>query len=173
MLKIGKTKFYQLVNEGKFEIIKLKKKRLYNLDKFIRENKIKNEEKESYCYCRVSSKKQEEDLNRQITYMKNLYSNHKIITDIGSSLNFKRKGLIELIEKGINGKIKEIIIAHKDRLARIGFELIEMILEKYSDAKIIILNNSDDKNEEVTKDIMAIMNVYVAKINGSRKYKKQ
>lgn len=48
-----------------------------------------------------------------------------------------------------------------------------MILEKYSDAKIIILNNSDDKNEEVTKDIMAIMNVYVAKINGSRKYKKQ
>lgn len=98
--------------------------------------------------------------------MKNLYPNYKIITDIGSSLNFKRKGLIELIEKGINGKIKEIIIAHKDRLARIGFELIEMILEKYSDAKIIILNNSDDKNEEVTKDIMA-------KINGSRKYKKQ
>lgn len=106
--------------------------------------------------------------------MKNKYPNHTIISDIGSSLNFKRKGLIQILDKAIFGQIKEIVIAHKDRLARIGYELIESIIKKYSDAQIIILNRieNNDPQNEITKDIIAIMNVYVAKLNGSRKYKK-
>jgi putative resolvase len=172
-IKISKRELYKLIKTGKIEIIKLKNKNLYNLDKFMEENGHTKNEREKICYCRVSSKKQNKDLERQIEFMKKLYPNYKIISDIGSSLNFERKGLLEIIEKAIKGEIEELIIAYKDRLARIGYRLIEIILEKYSKAKIIIVNKEPDEsvNDEITKDIMAIMNIYVAKINGSRKYK--
>ncbi len=173
ILKIHKNTLYQLINDNKMEFIKLKNKNLYNVDKYIRENGLKINIKHKICYCRVSSKKQKEDLLRQIEYMKKLYPIYTIISDIGSSLNFKRKGLLKLIEMSINNEIEEIIIVHKDRLARIGYELIEILVNKYSNAKIKILDNynNESDNEQITKDIMAIMNVYVAKINGKRKYK--
>ena len=73
----------------------------------------------------------------------------------------------------INGKINQLVIAYKDRLTRYGFELIEEIITKYSNGKIIILNKKQDTDpeEELVKDVMAIMNVYVAKMNGLRRYK--
>ena len=67
------------------------------------------------------------------------------------------------------------MIAYKDRLTRFGYELIENIIKNNSDGKIIVLNKTEENTptEEMTKDIIAIMNVYVAKINGLRKYKKK
>ncbi len=119
----------------------------------------------------MSSRKQSEDLKRQINLMKKNYPNYEIITDIGSGLNLKRKGLEEIIELAIKGEIKVVVITYKDRLARFGYDLIEMILKKYSDAKIIILNKHKEEtpNDEMVKDILSIMNVYVAKINGMRR----
>ena len=75
----------------------------------------------------------------------------------------------------IKNQIDEVIIAYKDRLARFGFELIENIIKTHSNGKIIILNKSEEKTptEELTEDIIAIMNVYVAKVNGLCKYKKK
>lgn len=133
---------------------------------------IKN--KLDICYCRVSSYKQKLDLNRQIEYMKNKYPTNIIISDIGSSLNFNRKGLEKILDMAINGKINNLIIAYKDRLARIGYELIEKIINKYSNGKIIVINKNKINLPEIelTKDIITIMNIYVAKINGSRRYKK-
>ena len=127
--------------------------------------------KKNICYCRVSSNKQKKDLVRQIKYMKNKYPDCEIISDIGSGLNFKRKGLCKIIDYAIKGEINELIIAYKDRLARIGYDLIKYIIERYSNGKIIILNSINDTvTEELTKDIISIMNIYVAKINGMRKY---
>lgn len=60
-----------------------------------------------------------------------------------------------------------MVIVHKDRLTRFGFELIEHMIKKYSNGKIIIIN----KKEEMVKDVLQIMNVFVAKMNGRRKYK--
>lgn len=105
--------------------------------------------------------------------MKEKYPNHEIITDIGSGLNYNRIGLDKIIELAISGEINELVIAHKDRLARFGYELIENIIKKYSNGKIVIINSEEEKTpyDEITKDILSIMNVYVAKINGLRKYK--
>lgn len=173
-LNIHYNTLQNLVKRKEIEYVTIGRKRSYNLNKYIRDNNIQINKKENICYCRVSSKKQSEDLERQIEYMKNLYPNYRIISDIGSGLNFNRKGLIEIINMAINSKIENLIIAYKDRLARFGYELIEYIIKNYSNGKIIIQNKTEESTplEEVSKDIIAIMNIYVAKVNGMRKYKK-
>jgi predicted site-specific integrase-resolvase len=166
---------YEMVDRNEIETIKIKNKSVYNLDKYLRNKGINNKIRKNICYCRVSSNKQKEDLQRQIEYMKNKYPNHEIISDIGSSLNMNRKGLAKLIDMAINGEINELVIAYKDRLARFGYDMIENLIIKYSNGKIVTLNSDIEKtpSEEISEDILAIMNVYVAKINGLRKYKKQ
>ena len=155
-----------LVKRKEIDIIKIGSKYGYNLT--IKQKKL-------ICYCRVSSQKQKEDLARQINVMKEKYPNHLIISDIGSGLNFKRKGLLDIINMAIKNEINEVVIAYKDRLARFGYDLIEIILKEHSNANIIILNKTEEKTteQELTEDIISIMNVYVAKINGLRKYKTQ
>ncbi len=151
--------------------------RLYNLKKYLRENNIvpenEVEDRVKVCYCRVSSKKQEKDLKRQVDLMKKKYPEHNIIKDIGSGLNMKRKGLLELIQLAINGKLEEVVVTYKDRLARFGYDLIEWIIETYSKGKIKVINKKEEETpeDEITKDILQIMNVYVAKINGRRSRK--
>lgn len=173
ILKIHYHTLYSMVKRGEIETLKIGKRNLYNLDKFLRDKGVTNKKKQKICYCRVSSNKQKEDLERQINFMKEKYPDYEIIKDIGSGLNFKRRGLNKIIEIAINGELEELLITYKDRLCRIGFELIENIIKKYSNGKITIVNKSEEETptEEVTKDIISIMNIYVAKINGLRKYK--
>lgn len=172
---------HAMAKRGDIETIAIGTRKKYNLKKYIMENKsdkINNiiiDNKIDVCYCRVSSQKQKDDLSRQITYMHDQFPNHKIISDICSGLNFKRKGLEELIDLAMQNKLNSVTIMYKDRLARFGFDLLEMIFEKYSSANIIILSASETKlpMEELAEDVTAIMNVFVAKMNGMRKYKKK
>ena len=103
------------------------------------------------------------------------YPTHIVISDIGSGINFKRRGLIKIIDLAIENKINEIVVAYKDRLTRFGFELIEHIINKYSNGEIIILNKnvSLEPEAELMKDVLQIMNVFIAKMNGMRKYKRK
>lgn len=164
---------YKMADRKEIETVVVGKNTLYNLNKYLRDKNINKTNKVKICYCRVSSNKQKEDLNRQVEFMKSKFPTHIIIKDIGSGLNYKRKGLEEIMEKAINGEIEELVISYKDRLTRFGYEMIEWLIEKYSNGKIIIVNKSEEETptEELTKDILSIMNVYVAKINGLRKYK--
>ena len=156
-------------------------KRLYNIDKFINDNTTSindnidnNKTKRNICYCRVSTKNQKNDLMHQIDFMKEKYPNYEIIKDIGSGLNFKRVGLKKLINYAINGEINTIVIAYKDRLCRFGFDLLEFIIDKYSNGKIIVLNEKHlSPEEELTHDLVSIINVFSARINGLRTYKKK
>jgi excisionase family DNA binding protein len=152
-------------------------KRLYNVNKYIEKNlniKPMPKKRLKICYCRVSTRNQKDDLLRQIDYMKKHYPNHKIIRDIGSGLNFKRNGLKKIMDSAINGEIDELVLAYKDRLCRFGYELIEYLISEYSNGKIIILNEVNlSPNEEMTKDLVSIINVFSARMNGLRKYKKQ
>lgn len=156
-------------------------KRMYNVEKYKLEHlKETNEDKEEklkrrkICYCRVSTKNQKDDLKRQIEHMKEKYPTYEIIQEIGSGLNLNRKKLLEIIRCSINGEIEEIVVAYKDRLARFGYELIEMIVKEYSNGKIIILEEKKlSPQEEMTQDLVNIINVFSARINGLRKYKKE
>ena len=73
----------------------------------------------------------------------------------------------------IEGKVGEVVVAHKDRLARFGYSQIERLIKKYSNGIIKILNDEKEKEprEELVEDVLQIMNVFVAKMNGMRKYK--
>lgn len=166
---------YKMAERKEIDTIKVGENTLYNINKYLREKNVLHKERIKICYCRVSSNKQKEDLERQIKFMKDKFPTHTVIQDIGSGLNYKRKGLQELMEKAINGEIEELVIAYKDRLTRFGYEMIEWLISKYSNGKIIVINKNEEETpvEELTKDIVSIMNVYVAKVNGLRKYKSQ
>lgn len=172
-LKIHRQTLYRMEKRGEIDVIWIGNKRMYNLNKFLNQYNIIKRNRKKICYCRVSSRKQKADLDRQIKYMKNNYNNYLIISDIGSGLNMNRLGLRCIIDFAINGEIDELIITYKDRLARFGYDLIEHIVKKYSNGKIIIINNNQIQtaNEEIVKDIISIMNIYTAKLNGSRKIK--
>lgn len=167
---------YQTLNNmakrKEIDFVRVGKNRYYNLNKYLHEKGL-TENNVKICYCRVSSNKQKNDLERQKEYMKEKYPKYEIISDIGSGLNFNRKGLLKIIDYAMKGKINEVVVAYKDRLARIGYELIENIIKIYSNGIITIINKGKDETpiEELTKDIITIMNVYTAKINGLRKYK--
>ena len=162
--------------------------RKYNINKYIKDNKIKTEKEQlkdiiesnnntdkiDICYIRVSTLGQKDDLERQKIFMTNKYPNYELIEDIGSGINFNRKGLRRIINLAIKGKINTLVVAYKDRLTRFGFDLIEDLITDYSNGKIIVENNKEEKEpkEELVDDVLQILNVYTAKLNGMRKYKK-
>src|SRR6185437_220405 len=125
------------------------------------------------CYCRVSSLKQRDDLRRQVEHLQSLYPSYTIIKDCGSGLNYKRRGLQRLILSVIKGEIEEVVIAHKDRLCRFGYELLQWLFEQFS-TKITVLNQEvHSADTEFTNDLLDIIHVFSCRRNGKRRYKKQ
>ena len=169
-------------------------KRLYNVKKYLLEQErnieknkinfknIKNknqiediiDNKQKIIYARVSSLGQVDDLTRQINKLQNAYPEYLLIKDIGSGMNMNRKGLRKIIDLAITGMLDEVVVVHKDRLCRFGYELITDLITKYSNGKIIIMESKEDKEprEELVEDVLQIMNIFVAKFNGMRKYTK-
>jgi predicted site-specific integrase-resolvase len=125
------------------------------------------------CYCRVSSPSQKDDLQRQIADMRSRFPDHTVISDIGSGINWKRKGLEALLEQSLAGSISEIVVAYRDRLARFAYELLERIFFKCG-VKILVLNQGMETSEpgqrDLADDLLAIINVFNCRVNGRRKY---
>ena len=145
------------------------------IEKDINELSKDDNKKLNICYIRVSTISQKDDLERQKEYMIKKYKDYDIIEDIGSGINFNRRGLRRIINLAITGKINKLVVAHKDRLTRFGFELIEDLIKEYSNGLLIIDNDKEYKREpeeELVYDVLQILNVYTAKMNGLRKYKK-
>lgn len=186
LLGIHNNTIAKLRNEGKIEVMKVGTRHLYNVNKYIKDNTIKEKteiddnieneeivnEKKKICYCRVSSHNQKIELENQINYMKEKYPDYEILSDIGSGINFKRPNFIKILNYAINNQLDELVVAYKDRLCRISYDLIEMIFETYSNAKIIIVNDDESKSpeKEVTEDLIEIITVFSPRLYGLRKY---
>jgi len=143
--------------------------RLYNVDAYLRKRSGPTE----ICYCRVSSSKQKDDLVRQEAFMRSRYPDSEIISDIGSGLNFKRKGLRAILERLLSGDKLTLIIAHRDRLARFGLGLFEFLLEQNGGELVVLSKTEQSPEEELTTDLLAILHVFSARMHGLRKYTDQ
>ena len=123
-------------------------------------------------YCRVSSNKQKDDLQRQIEnmdlYLQNLNKEYEIITDIGSGINYSKKGLRELIQKITAGQVEKVVVLYKDRLLRFGYELVEYIANLYG-CEIEVIDNTEKTGEqELVEDLVQIVTVFSCRLQGKR-----
>ena len=134
--------------------------------------KLDKQEKRTIGYARVSSNKQKDDLIRQVenlkTYMIARGYQFEIIEDIGSGINYNKKGLNELINKITNREIDKIVILYKDRLLRFGFELIENLCKKYEVEIEIIDNTEKSEEQELVEDLVQIITEFSCKLQGKR-----
>jgi putative resolvase len=126
-------------------------------------------------YCRVSTKKQQDDLQRQIELMQ-LYLSAKgvpfeIITDIGSGINYEKKGLKQLLDKVMRGEVNKIVVLYRDRLVRFGWELIEQICKRYGTVIEVIDSTEKTDEQELVEDLIQIVTVFSCRLQGKRAHK--
>lgn len=150
--------------------------RRYDKDKLIRFLNKKEGSRITIAYARVSSSDQKEDLERQ----KKAISDYccargyqfKLISDLGSGINYNTKGISELIELICSNEVERIVINYKDRLIRFGYELIEQFC-LHHDVTIEIINQTEDKTyeQELVEDMLSIVTVFSSRLYGSRSHK--
>lgn len=110
-------------------------------------------------------------MQRQVEFFQSKYKKAEIIKDIGSGLNFKRKGLNAILERAMRGERITLVVAHRDRLARFGVDLIERILAE-SGGKLLVLNETSlSPEEEITRDLLSIIHVFSSRNKQLRELK--
>ena len=156
--------------QGKIQFVKTAAgQHLYDVDAMVGGNKPTRR----ICYCRVSSAKQRDDLERQVAYLQARFPDHSIMRDIGSGLNFRRKGFQFLLESICKGEVSELVVAHRDRLARCCFDLIKWLVERQG-GKVVVLNDVTHSPErELTTDLLTILHGFSCRLHGLRKYRAQ
>ena len=125
-------------------------------------------------YCRVSSRKQKDDLERQVenlrTYLYAQGNPFEIITDIGSGINYKKNGLQELIRRIEANRVEKVVVLYKDRLVRFGFELLETIATIHGCKIEIVDTTRKSEQQELVEDLVQIITVFSCKLQGKRTY---
>ena len=137
-----------------------------------------DEQRRTVAYARVSSHDQKDDLERQKQVLE-LYCarqgwTFEVVADLGSGMNYRKKGLRKLLDSIIAGRIGRLVITHKDRLLRFGAELVFAICEA-KNVEVVILNQGEDASfeEDLAKDVLEIITVFSARLYGSRSRKNQ
>ena len=129
-------------------------------------------------YTRVSTSNQKDDLKNQVEFLRQ-YANAKgiivdeVIENYGSGLNYNRKKWNRLIDSCMTNEISTIIITHKDRFIRFGYDWFESFLAKFNVEIIVVNNKSLSPQEELVQDIISILHIFSCRIYGLRKYKKK
>lgn len=128
------------------------------------------------CYARVSSHDQREDLTRQQELLEAYCAakgwRTEVISDLGSGMNFNKRGLLRLLEIILRRKTKRLVLTHKDRLLRFGSELVFALCERQG-IEIVIIHQGERPSFEVelAEDILEIITVFSARLYGSRSHK--
>ena len=150
--------------------------RRYDISKlkgFVSKNR---DEKRTIAYARVSSHDQKADLTRQVTVLESYCASHgwsyEVIQDLGSGLNYGKKGLKKLIKEVCLGTVGRLVITHKDRLLRFGAELIFSLCEQFG-TEVVIINASEEASfeDDLVQDVLEIITVFSARLYGSRSRK--
>lgn len=148
--------------------------RYYDLDQL--SNKKNSENDLTATYARVSSHDQKDDLERQAAVLASYCAkqgwNFEVIQDLGSGMNYQKKGLKRLIDSILEKKITRLVLTHKDRLLRFGAELIFTLCE-IKQVEVVIINKGDEISfeEELAQDVLEIITVFSARLYGSRSRK--
>jgi len=135
-------------------------------------------EKKVIVNCRVSSKGQADDLRSQVKAMQTFCLGLGVpvdewVEETSGGMNFKRKKFLALMQRIESGEIKQLIIAHKDRLVRFGFDYFETMAERHG-CKIMVANQEQlSPQAEMVEDLMAIVHTFSCRLYGLRNYKKQ
>ena len=134
--------------------------------------------RKTIAYARVSSDDQKDDLERQKQVLE-LYGAHQgwtfeVIADLGSGMNYHKKGLKRLLNDILADRIGRLVVTHQDRLLRFGAELVFAICEA-KQVEVVILNPDEDTpfEEELAQDVLEIITVFSARLYGSRSRKNQ
>lgn len=129
------------------------------------------------CYARVSSHDQKEDLQRQVTLLETFCVvngwTYEVLQDLGSGLNYNKRGLQQLIKRICSGTVGRLVLTNKDRLLRFGSELIFSLCEAYN-TEVVIINQGEQPlryEEELAQDVLEIITVFSARLYGSRSHK--
>ena len=129
------------------------------------------------CYARVSSHDQKEDLVRQAALLETFCAangwTYEIVQDLGSGLNYNKRGLQQLIKRICSGTVGRLVLTNKDRLLRIGSELVFSLCEAYN-TEVVIINQGEQPlsfEEELAQDVLEIITVFSARLYGSRSHK--
>jgi len=155
---------------GKIKYIRNEaKQRLYDITSYI----YGSSNAATICYCRVSSFKQKDDLARQVLYMQDKFPEAEIIKDIGSGLSFKRKGLRSILERLLCGYKLTIIVAHRDRLARFGCDLIRYLVEQNGGELLVLDKTEHSPSQELTADLLSILHIFSCRMHGLRRYSQE
>ena len=166
-------------NAGKLKAFRTPtNRRYYTYEQYQKYMGITTSNKKTVIYTRVSTSNQKDDLKKQVEFLKQ-YVNAKgiivdtVIEDYGSGLNYNRKQWNKLIDECMTNEIGTIIITHKDRFIRFGFDWFEKFLNKFGVKFIIVNNESLSPQEELVQDIISILHVFSCRIYGLRKYEKK
>jgi putative resolvase len=155
-----------------------KRHRRHDLNKILGRfsHSIRSTDKRTVGYACVSSHDQKEDLKRQIERLSSFCAKHgwsfEIIQNLGSGLNYSKKGLRKLIQNICLGNIERIVLTHKDRLLRFGAELIFALCEQFG-VEVVLINKSEDATfeDDLVNDVLEIMTVFSALFYGARSRK--
>jgi len=133
MLGLSDSTLRTYEKEGKIETMRTPAGwRKFNVKKYLQDNNIELKDtsnKKNIIYCRVSGYDKKEELQQQVQFLQAKYPLHEVITDIDSGTNLKRSGIKKLIKLAIANELNEVVVTYKDRLCRIGYDLIEFILK--------------------------------------------
>ena len=155
-------------------------RRYYTYDQYLQFKGINtgNDNRQIVIYARVSTKNQKDDLQNQVSFLRQFCNAKGMIVDqcvedYGSGLNYNRKKWNQLLDEVMERKIKTIMVTHKDRFVRFGYDWFEKFCMKFNTTIVVVNNEELSPQEELVQDIVSILHVFSCRLYGLRKYKKQ
>lgn len=121
-------------------------------------------------YSRVSSSKQRGDLERQKVFLQKRFPEYSVVADIGSGINYQRKGFKAILELLFKGGVKHVVVAHQDRFSRFGFDFFQWLFQQFGAVLEAVEQPKSSPGADLTADLMEVLTVFTARYYGRRKY---